>query len=251
MNRIGFATIALTSVVGSYAIAADLPQAYQPAPVVAALPQSWTGFYIGANVGGAWQDVSATPVSVVNGVFINPATINFSGGGVLAGGQAGFNYQMSNFLVGLEGDFSWTDAKATITTLGTGVSTGAVSTGTAQTGWYATLGPRLGFVLYDLLFYGKGGAAWTSATYSGSTTLVTTTTVAPTQFTALGWMVGGGIEWSFAHNWSVKAEYDYLNFGTKNFTTVGTTPGFLPVIGTDSVKDTANIGKLGVNYRFF
>jgi outer membrane immunogenic protein len=249
MKRIDFVTVALTCLVGSHAIAADLPQAYQPAPV-AAPPPSWTGFYIGANVGGAWQDVSATPVSIINGVFINPATTNFSGAGALAGAQAGFNYQISNFLVGLEGDFSWTNAKASITTLGAGFLTGAVGTGTAQTDWYATLGPRLGFVFNDLLFYSKGGAAWTSATYSGSTTFLVTTTVAPTQFTAIGWMVGGGAEWSFAYSWSLKAEYNYLNFGTKNFTTIGTAPGFLPVVGTNSVKDTANIGKLGVNYRF-
>jgi outer membrane immunogenic protein len=159
VKHIVFVTIALTSLVGSHAIAADLPQAYQPAPVVVAPPPSWTGFYIGANVGGAWQQVSATPVSVINGVFINSATTNFNGAGVLAGGQAGFNYQVSNFLVGLEGDFSWTNAKATITSFGTGVFAGAVGTGTAQTDWYATLGPRLGFVFNDLLFYGKGGAA--------------------------------------------------------------------------------------------
>jgi outer membrane immunogenic protein len=63
-------------------------------------------------------------------------------------------------------------------------------------------------------------------------------------------MVGGGVEWRFARNWSLKGEYEYLGFGTKNFTTIGTTPGFLPVTATNSVKDTANIGKLGVNYRF-
>ncbi len=252
MKPIVVVTIALTSLVSSHAIAADLPQAYQPVPVVMPPPPSWTGFYVGGNVGGAWQSLSATPVSIVNGGFINPGPINFNGSGVLAGGQAGFNYQISSFLVGLEGEFLWTDAKATTVTPGTLFPfIGGSSTGTAQTDWYATFGPRVGLVLNDLLLYGKGGVAFTSGSYAGTTGgFCCTTTVAPTTFTAVGWMIGGGAEWRFAYNWSLKGEYEYLNFGTKNFVTVGTTPGFLDVIATNSVKDTANIVKVGVNYRF-
>src|ERR1700683_3694346 len=144
MKRAFVSIVAIFAALG-VANAADLPQQappYQPAPPpVVAAGYNWTGVYIGANVGGAWQQFTAIPVAFVNGALINPsAPTTFNGGGVLAGGQAGFNYQVSNLLVGLEGEFLWTNTKITATQLGTGAFTGAVGTGTMQTDWYATLG---------------------------------------------------------------------------------------------------------------
>ena len=84
------------------ASAADL----SPAPVYTKAPMmapvfSWTGFYIGGNLGGAWANTTIT-----DSLF----GLNFSNGnnGVfVGGGQVGFNYQVSSVVFGVEGDFDW------------------------------------------------------------------------------------------------------------------------------------------------
>src|SRR5262249_25168666 len=78
--------------------AADLP-VKAPPPVV--VPFTWTGFYVGGNIGAAWghRDWADATRGLA---FSQTSDARFIGGG-----QAGFNYQFSNFVIGVEGDIDW------------------------------------------------------------------------------------------------------------------------------------------------
>ncbi len=92
------ASIAFVGLVGASAFASDLPTkgpAYTP---IAAPPYNWSGFYVGANFGGAWT----------NGGLTIPGNNFYSGITELIGGvQAGYNLQTGHLLLGVEGDFDW------------------------------------------------------------------------------------------------------------------------------------------------
>lgn len=245
MKKILIASAALASLITGGARAADLPARAPPmAPVYAAPIFSWTGFYIGANVGGAWDRGS------VNDTLFGRSFNNGSNNGVfIGGGQVGANYQMGSFVLGVEGDFDWA---ANNNNSATGIITPAGTLAvTSNDRWISTLAARFGFAVDRILFYGKAGGGWVGNNGFTVTNVTTGTSLTGTNSnTNTGWLVGAGVEWAFAYNWSVKLEYDYLGLSSQTFTTP---VGFLPA----GAIDTFNTGnrniqmvKLGVNYRF-
>ena len=108
MKKLLLVSTALTVLLGGSALAADLRR---PAPAYTPPPPpppvfSWTGFYIGGNLGGAWARGS-----VNDSLFGLSADLNRSG--FIGGGQLGVNYQFSNIVLGAEWDFDWTSLDAT------------------------------------------------------------------------------------------------------------------------------------------
>ncbi len=114
MKRTLLCAAALLSM-SSLSFAADLPsRALAPAPVYLAPAFTWTGFYVGGNVGAAWAGSGNCPVlnSLEKGVYVADTTFlpNCNGGnkvGAIGGVQAGYNWQFGGWLFGLEGDISW------------------------------------------------------------------------------------------------------------------------------------------------
>jgi hypothetical protein len=114
-SLIAFTALGFAFIVGEAALAADLP--IEP-PIyqlpVRARAYSWTGFYFGGNVGGAWGH-STNPTTVSGGYFdaAEALAVNAVGAqvtkssGYIAGGQAGFNWQAGGFLAGVEADFNY------------------------------------------------------------------------------------------------------------------------------------------------
>src|SRR5579872_513157 len=176
----------------STASAADLPMAtkalaYQPS-------YDWNGFYAGGQFGGGWFRSQTTTIdgnaNFPSGLILNP----FNGSGVLGGGYAGYNYQVNQMLIGIDGDYSWSDLKGTASTVG---PTGFTSTSTPNANWIATVSGRVGFFVNNFLIYGKGGAAWAGFSSSGVTTNaagVAVTNLANSE-TRSGLTVGVGAEW--------------------------------------------------------
>jgi outer membrane immunogenic protein len=202
------------------AFAADMPGRRAPQPVFkpAAMPTfAWTGFYVGLNAGAAWGDFTK------GGSFIDPKT------GFTGGITAGYNHQIENFVVGLEGDYNYSGLKGNGFVLpGTFVKGGMSSFGTVR--------GRLGVAFDRALIYGTGGYAL------GVTTLESG--LIKSNSTSSGYVIGGGLEYAFTQNISAKAEYLYMPLGGRNLTGV---PGFAN--GAKTGLD-ASVVRGGVNYRF-
>ena len=200
------ATLAVTAT--SAAVAADLP-VKAPAPV--AVAATWTGFYAGLNAGYGWASLS------------DPSgTDNLNG--FVGGGQAGYNWQFNNIVVGVEGDFQGTAQSLTQTaTVG-----GIAFSGSEKLPWFAQ-GPWL--------LYGTGGAAWVDGRVS-ITALGQTFT---SETTKTGWTGGGGLEWMFAPQWSLKVEYLYVDAGNMTVTILG-------LSSTSHVKES--VARAGLNIHF-
>jgi len=225
---------ALLSVLGGVASAADIPvRAPYSAPPAPPAYYTWTGFYIGGNIGGAWARGS-----VDDSLFGLSASADHSG--FIGGGQLGFNYQFSNIVLGVEWDFDGTSLDAT----GNGVATRiGFLQGSANTRWVSTLAGRFGVAAWNnALLYGKAGVGWVDNNAT-VTNLSTGASISASNRNS-GWLVGAGIEWALAANWSAKLEYDFLHLDDITFG-----PG--PFLG-DTFRANREIQmlKVGLNYRF-
>jgi outer membrane immunogenic protein len=230
------------------AVAADLPMATKAPPMMAPVAvYNWTGFYVGGNFGGGWGASRSTELA--------PGTVAFPTGtrfaqhntsGFLGGVQGGFNWQASNnFVLGVEGEYSWSNLSATDATMS--VVNGFVSTTTVRTKDIAMVTGRAGYAANNWLFYVKGGGAWGQGNSSGIGTTAGgaffDTTSSSTNRS--GWVIGGGFEWGFARNWSAKIEYDHIDFGSTNVAINSS-------LGTTSFvrsSETIDLVKAGVNFH--
>jgi outer membrane immunogenic protein len=271
LNFITLAAAALGAVVGiNAAAAADLPaRTYTKAPVMAA-SYDWTGFYLGVNAGGAWSqsDAATTTVFSPTGYFAttSPGAIAIAGAqrinasGFTGGLTAGYNWQASNIVFGLESDFNYLDLKGSST--GSGIypccaPTGFTVNSSVSTDWLITLRPRVGVAANNWLFYVTGGLAVGSvkSNFNFTDTFATAAESASMSQTRTGWTVGAGSEYALMNGWSVKAEYLYVDLGRQSTTSTNLT-AFTPAIAypsnvyTHSVDLRTNIVRVGLNYKF-
>ena len=224
----------------SGASAADLPRRTQPAaaPVYAPPIFTWTGFYAGLNAGANINDnrYAWRPFFNSNGQ---------SGLGFTGGAQIGYNWQMGALVLGLETDINYRGASR---------SDGAGFGGSnASSGYFGTVRGRLGYAFDRLLIYGTGGLAYGDANFPTSVVGVDAFGV-PRAFygsnnagTRLGWTLGAGAEYALSQNWSIKAEYLYVDLGRSNVGYVDALSG-VPVVATARNRD--HVVRMGVNYRF-
>jgi outer membrane immunogenic protein len=195
------------------------PNAYYPTSF------NWTGWYTGLHLGGAFGSAS-WPLS---GADPKPST-------VLGGGQFGVNWTRDSLLLGAEADFSWMDLKGSATD-----GTGAVHQVSSH--WLSLVTGRIGYAFNRYLLYAKGGAAFTNERNK----LVNSVGVGDSGMTTqYGWTVGGGVEYALDPNWSVRLEYDFVDFPSQNIVVVGPVLGSLPVTVNYTIQKVAG----AINYRF-
>jgi outer membrane immunogenic protein len=253
---IGLATIELASAADLGPVKrapAQAPAVYAPPPP----PFSWTGFYIGGNLGVAWTDGNLCCDDFGNSPSISQKAV-FTGGG-----QVGANYQWNWLVLGVEGDFDWlaNNNNSSRTLL---VNNNAFQL-SANDRWIATVTGRVGYAFnwgwggvpgWGLgnggawLIYGKGGWGWAGVNKFTLTNVTTGGSIDLSNSNSNDGPVGGvGIEWAFAPNWTAKLEYDNLFLSDKNFTVQ---TGF-PVIGGrnfSTVNRDVQTVTVGVNYLF-
>jgi outer membrane immunogenic protein len=245
MKRIALGAVLLAAIVSGPALAADLrvkAPVYTKAP--AAPSYSWTGCYLGIEGGGVWgrsQQYAADPTDALAGVLGDAQTGGISPTGGMIGGTVGCNYQVSNFVLGIEGDDSWTNNSGSANLIAPFRTTDVVTTNET---WVATYRGRIGYAWDRVLLYGTGGGA---ATNIGVNLCDPTFGCVASSQTVYGWAAGGGIEYAVWQNLSVKIEYLHLDFGTSNFGRLMPTPGFTFLARNVSLTD--DILRLGLNYR--
>lgn len=228
------------------AYSADLPTKAPRAPLAAPV-WSWTGFYIGAHVGGGWGTIESELAGFPYVPMLESASyLGFGGGpfpiasgtvnGFLGGGQIGYNFQSGIVVFGIEADASWTNIKGTTPCL-------FILSCEREVQALGTITGRLGFTADRALIYVKGGGAWAHVEHDVK---LFGTSVTSADKTLWGWTVGTGVEYAITENWSAKLEYNYMDFGSN-------TLGFpIEEFGTVNVDTTTSIHavKFGVNYRF-
>jgi outer membrane immunogenic protein len=208
--------------VATPSFAADLPRPIFKAPAANPIyvpPFSWTGLYVGINGGYGWGKTSWTTPAGTTGDF------NVKGG--LVGGTLGYNMQFGSIVGGIETDVDASWIK------GTNDPCGPCET---RNNWLATARGRVGYAWDKFLPYLTGGAAFGNikSNFAGGSD----------NNTKVGWTAGAGVEWAFMSEWSVKAEYLYVDLGSA---TCGVA---VCGVDTDVSFRKVNIGRVGLNYRF-
>jgi|DewCreStandDraft_4_1066084.scaffolds.fasta_scaffold39235_1 outer membrane immunogenic protein len=216
------------------ASAAELSSAAQPTararPPVAAV-HDWTGVYVGVNGGWGWGRTTGAWYPII-AVFEGAGTGNFSIDGAIFGGQAGFNYQIANWILGVEADWNAASIHANNPPPDPGLaSTKVTSIGSVR--------GRLGAAWDKVLIYATGGWAW--GTLKNSADFI------EESHTSRGWAAGGGLEYAIAPNWSVKIEYLHTRLNAKeNFVAFGRCSTGVCTIGA-----RVDVIRVGLNYRLW
>lgn len=262
MKKILLAAAAAVAVIGA-ASAADLgaPRYAPPvAPVVpVVLPFSWTGCYLGGFAGGAWADtVNVYDVNNYAGQPLLPYN-NWSyslDSSVIAGGTAGCNWQPigTPWVFGIEGELGYVDLAGSAydplfplpNTLLASASIGNV---------YGMVTGRVGYAVDRVLFYVKGGAAFVDE----SVTVAHPAFPGLPAFSATAsnndarWTLGGGIEWAFARNWTIKGEYMFIGSDIASacgVAGIGAPAGPGTYCWGHNGLDGVGTAKVGINYLF-
>jgi outer membrane immunogenic protein len=257
------------------ALAADLPaRVYAKAPAFVDPGYNWSGFYLGGNVGYSWgrsNDTSAFTNGAGTTLSTRIGSSNLDG--VVGGGQAGYNWQVQNWVWGFEGDIQATGERGsrdiscpiglcTPSTVPPGfhalvilVPGAAVPASLDQKiDWFGTVRARAGILVTPrVLFYATGGLAYgevnSSETIGGSSFSASDTRV--------GYTVGGGIEGAIGGNWTAKLEYLYVDLGRTSGSFATATPalgaGVVPngtLTSSYNSHITDNVLRVGVNYNF-
>jgi outer membrane immunogenic protein len=234
MNKL-FAGIALAALVGAPALAADLPARPAPVPYKAPPPAvvyySWTGCFVGGFGGGLWARKDWTETTTGAAIGSHDAD------SWIAGVQAGCDYQFAGGLViGIQGDYGWTDAKGSNTDL-------IVPTWTDRSNIrsLASVTGRIGYAWDRFLGYVRGGGAWERDNYDVYET-ATGASIRTASETRRGWTIGVGGEYAFTNFLTGFIEYDYYDFGTRTNT-------FGNAAQAD-IKERKSVLKAGLNLRW-
>jgi opacity protein-like surface antigen len=253
--------------------------AADPGPKPAPSAQwNWAGFYLGAYTGGGLER------SHVDNPY-GPTLFgdNVRSPGPLLGGQIGYDWQTGPWVLGVQADLASAQLNGTFTCLQPARNIGPLppenvpgflggaygATCDVQPRWLGTMTGRVGIAAGptgNMLFYTRGGVAWTRGTAEIAVNNIRAGTDGPanavtsSQFSQWGWVTGVGLEYGLSGNWSVMLEYDYLSFARQGLATPdgGFTTSTVPGIGNASALDGRATGmsqavhevKLGVNYRF-
>lgn len=268
-------SVAILPLLASAALAADLPSRRAPpvyVPPVAVAPVfTWTGFYLGANAGYAFNGYNSTAIAAndaaaqagLDGGFV-PGFVSSRRSGFTGGGQIGYNYQIGGFsllgpstglLVGVEADAAYIDNRATYSQ-----TVGAVTTTVgSRLDYLGTARGRVGITFDQFLLYGTGGFAYGGA--RGATNIVG---AAGSYFGGYdtirtGYAYGGGVEYalptsSFLNVFNssavtLKVEYLHYNLGTQGYIAAGN-----GVAAGSSFTERTRLGgdlvRAGLNFKF-
>lgn len=218
-------------------------------PVVVASAYDWSGFYFGVHAGyGSGSTSARTTLLRSNGTpYADPANTSFDVDGFLGGVQGGFNMQMDQFVLGIEGEYTALDVKGDInfdTNRPEATSGGNLDS-------VAALKARAGFAFDRTMIFGTAGyaAGWTKGFANNVWQSAPVADSASGKGTIHGYVVGVGVEHAFTDKISLKAEYNYYGFGRGDFDMISGGSPAGAVIRTEP-KTNLNIFKVGLNYHF-
>ena len=207
------------ALIAAPALAADLPRrsaAVAPAPAYAAPIFTWSGFYVGAQVGYGWGKDKAT---------YGATAVSTSPDGILGGVHAGYNWQSGAFVYGVEADLEYANQKDKAVV--------GVNSYNSKIGTSGSLRLRAGYAFDRTLLYVTGGLAGADISHANLTGAVKNSGA------EYGWTLGAGLEHALTQNWSARAEYRYSDFGKSKW-----------AAGVNKADTTDHTVRIGLSYRF-
>lgn len=209
------AALGLIAVAGA-ASAADLPSRKGPVAAPIYVPAfTWTGFYVGANAGYGWGNVNTNGLGSIGDVD-----------GFVGGGQIGYNYQIGQFVLGVEADIQGADLSSGSNVFGTSV----------KTDYFGTVRARVGVAFDRFMPYVTGGWA-----YGNVKTSIPVIGFSSDNSHTSGWAIGGGLEYAFTNNLIGGVEYLYVDLGDKNINAL---------VGTGKVGTDFSVVRARLSYKF-
>jgi outer membrane immunogenic protein len=266
MKRDGLTRVCLVSalLVALFAASGGMVAAQAAEPAY-----DWSGFYAGAHLGyGHGQSpTTVTPDATEATIIMNvpgvgnvapvPDTSGISG--VFGGGHAGYNFQYSSLVIGLEADISGAGWRSSGAATGPDFIGGTFTTAvTTRLDWFGTVRGRVGALIApSLLVYGTGGLAYGQVETSVVGSNISAISCDGTHYycvfgassgVSTGWSAGAGVEYGFARAWSLKAEYLHIDLGDRSATFADRAVG----AGSLSLRNSfsADLVEIGLNYHF-
>lgn len=284
MAKILLGVGALIGLMTGTVAAADLPRRASPPPVFVPLPGfSWTGFYAGVQAGYGFSDRQTVRTAATSGTdsgtdfFIERsgfASLSSRQQGFVAGGQAGYNYQLtpgSGLVLGIETDIAYTDLDETKRRsrgiFGSGSDSFVANTTRQSLDFLGTVRGRLGYAFDRVLVYGTGGLAYGNVSYQSATSFQVAGVPTLDLFAGgidrleTGFAYGGGIEYalpteSFLNVFrssavTLKVEYLHYDLGKRSVPLTSSSGlGQSLVEATSRFRSEGSVVRVGLNYKF-
>jgi len=223
-------TVAIVGTTGAHA--ADAIVYEEPVAVVAPAPVfSWTGGYLGGQVGYGWGKSR----------FSDDFTANLKPDGFLGGLYAGYNFDMgNNFVLGVDGDVTYNNLKDSYSVLAPDGLTDSIE---SKLRWSGAVRARAGLAMDRFMPYIAGGVAFGSVKNTLSVSDGINEVSASQSKTHTGWTAGAGVDYAATDNVIVRLEYRYTDYGHKDY-------DFDLGAGSVREKFKTNEVRLGVAYKF-
>ena len=247
LRRILLASVGVVALAGT-AFAAEPPPAPPPVYVPPVPIFTWTGIYVGGQIGYAWGTVDAN----AGDNFGDFTSFSTTADGVIGGGHVGYNLQLNQWVFGLEGDVDGSSLSKTTSDIifipslvnAGGPFGGAIpATVSANLDVQGSIRGRLGYAWDRVLLYATGGVSFGGFNASIDTPFG----YASRSNTRVAWTAGGGIEYAVTNNWSIRAEYRYTPYGRN---TIYATNAFELIGGFANAKFDENRVQVGFSYKF-
>jgi opacity protein-like surface antigen len=240
--------------VGAHARAADMGVPYKApsyAPPAYAAPFSWTGTYVGANAGWNWGTFDLNPAATDNlsGAVGLPGAASITNSGLIGGFQAGYNWQIGMWVLGLEQDYQFTSLKQTAT-IGASALFLPGDSIAVKTDYLAATRAKVGLAWERAMFYAAGGLE--TGMFDVTSNYVARAGGSPAQSFAdtnklhFGFNIGAGIEYAVTNNIFIGAEYRYIDLGKETYDLGAFTPSGLPA---QTVSSTVSLTASQVTAR--
>ena len=235
--------------------AADLPSRMPAAnaPFSAPVFAAWSGFYVGVNAGYHFGDREAQTSSEPPGGTVPAALrrVGLDSGGIIGGGQIGYNWQFGSWVTGVEADIQASGINDE-SAVSFGAGPGALRAMFSQDmEWLGTVRGRLGYAMDRTLIFATGGFAYGKVENSVvvRSPVIGLVVSGRDRSVETGYTVGAGIEHAFGTNWSAKLEYLYYDLGD---TTTALSLAFPPGshVANARFENDGHIVRVGLNYKF-